>query len=152
MQHDTYSAREITQYLLDKTGRAFLTGDFDAFQSSIALPYKLETFDGQSQVKTVEELHKLFQAVRAHHRNTNVTDMARHVVEAVFKDENTLVATYETRLLNGTRLTQEPYPAFAVVIREDGQWKAKNMSFAIEDSPEHNALLMSAGDRTGSAT
>ena len=147
MSQEPESADEVVTDLLEKSGQAFLTDDFDAFHACIQLPYHLETFEGMRIVSSDAELRDLFLAVRAHPRKTNVTDMARHVVEAVYKDDDTVVATFETRLLNGNTLTQAPYPVFVVVRRDDMGWEAQQMTFAIEDSPDHNALLMGAGTK-----
>lgn len=91
-------------------------------------------------------MRDLFGAVRTHHQNTNVTDMDRHVLEAQQRDSDTITATFETRLMNGTTLTQEPYPVFAIIKKTNNGWKAQSMTFAIEDSPEHNAHLISVGE------
>lgn len=147
MTQDRGDAEQIVQHLLEKSGHAFLSDDFSAFFDCIVLPYHVETFEGSRCVTTEKELRDLFLGICAHHRKTNVTDMARHVVEAVFKDEETVLATFETRLLNGNTLTQAPYPVFIVVKRSGEAWKAAQMTFAIEDSPDHNAVLMNAGTK-----
>lgn len=147
MSQEQGSAGNVVADLLEKSGQAFLTDDFDAFHACIMLPYHVETFEGKRVVTTEAELRDLFLAVRAHHRKTSVTDMARNVVEAVYKDDDTVLATFETRLLNGNTLTQAPYPVFTLVRRDSETWKAQQMTFAIEDSPDHNALLMRGGTK-----
>lgn len=142
MSHQGKSARVIISLLLDKSEQAFLKDDFGAFRDTMCIPCDVETFFGTRRIHDETELRELFHAVRAHHMKTNVTDMARHVVEAVFKDDNTIVATIETRLLNGNNLTQAPYPVFMVVCREGETWRVQHLTFAIEDQPDHNAVLM----------
>lgn len=136
------NARDITTEFLDRSGLAFVNGDFEAFRECIALPYELETFQGKRTVDSEDELKSVFDAILMHHRKTGVTQMARNVLEAVHRDENTILATFETRLLNGTILTQAPYPVFAIIIHDGESWKTNCMTFAIEDSPDHNSLLM----------
>jgi len=148
MKSSSDSARAITTELLNRSGRAFVNGDFDAFLSCISLPYRLETFDGKRLVETEDQLRDVFEAVRMHHRKTSVTEMNRHVVEALFRDQDTILATFETRLLHKNILTQAPYPVFAVIVRENGAWKTNNMTVAVEDSAAHNALLMGRNDRS----
>lgn len=148
MQRASDSAHNITADLLERSGEAFLSGDLDTFASCIALPWELETFEGKRQIESEVDLGFLFNALQTHHRKYGVTQIARNVVEAVFKDDLTILATFETRLLNGNLLTQKPYPVFAVIIRTDTGWKTKSMTFAIEDQPEHNALLMGTAPTT----
>ena len=141
------TARDVTEYLLRRTEAAFHSGDFDEFKDSLTLPYHLETFKGRRTLNTTEKLRDLFDAVRAHHRRTGVTDMDRYVLEASFQDDKTIVATFETRLLNGTVLTQKPYPVLSVMKFDGGAWRAHSMTFAIDDNEDHNAALMGEGDR-----
>lgn len=142
MQQGSDTAHIITRDLLDRSGEAFITGDFGLFRDCIALPYVVETFEGKRTIQNAFELLKLFEAVRTHHLKTGVTHMARHVIVADFRTEDTIVATFETRLVNGTILTQDPYPTFAIIVRYDAGWRTNKMTFAIEDRPSHNAALM----------
>lgn len=145
MQQEFSSAQQVSEYLLKRTEQAFLTDDFAEFEACLTLPYTIETFEGRRVLNTSEELRSLFAAVRGHHRKNGVTAMARHVIEAAFKDPETVEATFETRLLNGTVLTQKPYPVFSVLKYIDGEWRASSMTFAIGDSPSHNAALLDQG-------
>lgn len=147
MSNEVTTPRDIVSALLHKSGQAFLNDDFDALHACILLPYHVETFEGTRLISTAQELRELFQGVRAHQLKTNVTDMDRHVVEAVFSGDDTVLTTFETRLLNGTQLTQAPYPVFMVVKRDQGTWKAQQMTFAIEDRPDHNEILLSVGEK-----
>ncbi len=142
MQDSFSSARQVSEHLLKRTERAFLTDDVGEFKECLVLPYSIETFDGRRVLETPSELQELFYAIRTHHRKTGVTAIVRHVVEAAFKDPETIEATFETRLLNGTVLTQKPYPVFSVLKCIEGEWRARSMTFAIDDSPDHNAALM----------
>lgn len=145
MQQPFTTAREVSEYLLERTGTALLRDNFEAFLSCVVLPQKIETFAGQRLITSPDELHQVFRAVRSYHRRTGVTDIVRHCVEAAFKDPHTVAATHETRLLSGEIMTQDPYPGFSILNFDGSAWRIASMSYAIEDRDEHNAALMSAG-------
>lgn len=147
MSRTLSTAREVAEALLERSRRALLDNDFEGFLQCFALPVEIETFDGRRWLKTPEHVRGLFDAVRYHHRKTGVTDAVQHVVEAVFKDPATVAATHETRLLNKNVLTQKPYPVFSLLIDGEQGWQIKSITFAIEDQPDHNKALMSAGDK-----
>ncbi len=151
MQQNLSTAREVSEALLERSRRALIENDFEAFLQCFALPAELETFEGRRWLKTDEHVRTLFDAIRYHHRKTGVTDAVQHVVEAVFKDPETVVATHETRLLSNNVLTQKPYPVFSLLVDGAQGWKVKSMTFAIEDQPDHNKALMSAGERQENA-
>ncbi|GIT89162.1 MULTISPECIES: hypothetical protein [Roseobacter] len=148
MQQPFATAREVSEFLLERTGTALLRDNFDVFSSCISLPLKIETFAGQRLITSPEETYQVFRAVRSYHRRTGVTDIVRHCVEAAFKDPHTVTATHETRLLGGDIMTQDPYPGFSVLKFDGKAWRIASMSYAIEDRDDHNAALMSAGTTT----
>ena len=146
MQQPFTTAREVSEFLLERTGTALLQDNFDAFLSCVFLPQKIETFAGQRLITSPDELRQVFRAVRAYHRKNGVTDIVRHCVEAAFKDPYTVTATHETRLLSGDIMTQDPYPGFSTLKFDGKTWRITGMSYAIEDRDDHNAALMSAGN------
>ena len=138
------SARDVSEYLLARTGQAYATGDFDLFASCFALPQWMETFEGRRLVATTDDLRQLFDAVRAHFCRLGVTDLVRHCVVAEFRDPDTIEATHESRLLAGTRLVQPPYPCFSVLKRTEAGWQVAGGQYAIQDALAHSAALTGA--------
>ena len=145
MQHKFTTAKDLSNAVLERLGHAFTSEDFDLFKSCVVLPLTVETFDGTRVIDSDTALQALYCAIQLHHRNTGVTDMVCHCIESEFKDPNTVVSTFETRLLNGTTMTQNPFPVFSVLTRSGGNWKLSSMTYAICDRPDHNFLLLSAG-------
>ena len=140
------TAREVSEYLLDRTGRALLDRDVDAFLECFIVPHEIETFEGRRLIKTREDLRRVTLAVLSHYDSIGLTDLVRHCVEASFQDEKTVLATHETRLVSGSYLLREPFPALSVLrLTEDG-WKIASCSYAIKDHKDHNAALMCAGE------
>jgi hypothetical protein len=136
------TAVEISEELLEITGAAMLASDFDTFVQYFILPHYVETFEGHVLIATKEEFKLIFDAVRMHYRLKGVTEIVRRCVSAEFKDDKTILATHETRLLNGAQLAQKPFPAFSILHLDGARWKIKSCVYAIEDAPEHNKALM----------
>ena len=94
---------------------------------------------------TPQDGRETFKAVCAHNAELGVTDMVRHVLEASFQDEDTIVTTHETRLVRGDVLIQKPYPVFSIVKRIGEKWKITYSQYAIVDTDSFNKTLMGAG-------
>jgi hypothetical protein len=145
MQNKFETARDISEYLLDRTGRAMMVGHFDNFKPHFALPHHICTYTGQLFLKTEDDLQRTFNAMLAYLRKYNVSDMVRHCVEAEFQDPDTVAATHETRLVSGNIITQSPYAVFSILKFNGTDWQISSSSYAIADREEHNAALMCAG-------
>ncbi|UWS80380.1 hypothetical protein N1037_04965 [Phaeobacter sp. G2] len=66
-----------------------------------------------------------------------LTHMVRRCIEAMFNDDDTICAAYETRYIrDGHQLAEEPYTGFVILRRNHDRWKISNMQFAGgNDSP-----------------
>ena len=144
MKQPFKTAREVSEYLLMRTGRAMKEGDFEAFQACFQFPVEIQTFQGQSVISGVSELNAVFDAVRTHYAKTGVTEIVRHCIEAEFTDPHRVIATHETRLVSRNVITQEPYPVLSVLYYDGEDWYVTSSSYAIEDREDHNAALLCA--------
>ena len=142
MEDSCEAAQAIAQELLDITGQAIRVGDFATFSSCFTIPQLVETFEGQRILKTPGELQIAFEAVRAHHSRSGITEMVRHCVTAAFKDHETIDTVHETRLVSGSVMAQAPYPAFSVLKFNGQKWQVSKCAYAIPDSERHNKALM----------
>lgn len=134
-QHQPHfeTAREVHDFLLDRTGSALMSGDFDMFASCFALPQEIHTFDGSRLIKAPEDLRKIFNDVRAHFKSHNVTELVRTIMDAEFRDPDTVATTHVSRPLNGSLITQDPYPVFSILKRVNGVWKVAHSEYAIRN-------------------
>lgn len=135
------TARDIAEYLLDCTGAALKSGDFEQFFCCFNLPLEIHTFDGWQSIKVKEDLQTVFENVRKYHRKMCATDFVRTCLAAEFKDPDTIHMAHESRLLQGTRHLQKPYPVFSIVERVDGRWKVGRSEYAVIDSPDLSKAL-----------
>lgn len=145
------TAHEVSEYLLEETGRAILCNDAEAILRYFLVPAEIQTYDGRQILQTRADIRRLFNAVSAHYSAIGVTDMARHCVEASFTDPKTVVAMHETRLITGSLIKRDPFATLSVLKLDGQQWKIASCNYAIEDQEEHNAALMSAGVAFSSA-
>ena len=140
------TARDVSEHLLDMTGRAIMGGDLGLFMSCFRLPTEVETFEGKRRIRTARQLEQMFHAVTTHYQRIGVTDMVRHCVEASFSDPKTVVAMHDTRLMSGNILIHRPFSTLSV-LRFDGiRWQIASSSHAIDDERDHTAALLAAGD------
>lgn len=142
MSPRSVSAKEIAEDLLERTGKCLSTGDFDGFAECFLLPHTIETFEGRRRIETESELRQLFDRSRDYFSQNGVTELYRHCLEAQYKDDDTIEATHETRVIARGVLIQPPYPVFSIVRRIDGDWKIGDGMFAISQADSHSAALI----------
>ena len=143
-------ARAISQDLLDRSGQAYLTGDFDAFADCFAFPHRITTFDGTTIVPDRDALHDIFVAVRDHFAANRLTDIVRPCIDASFADADTVKATHESRYLSGYRLIQRPAVCLSTIRWLDGVWRVADGQYAIQDADCHVRALMRPRQRATS--
>lgn len=129
----------VSEYLLARTGEAYMSGDFDSFAACFALPQGIETFKGRNLIANPEELLAFFNAMRAQFCRLGVTDLVRRCVAAAFRDPDTIEATHETRLISGALLVQPCYPCFSVLKRTPRGWLIAGGQYAIQGALAHSA-------------
>lgn len=136
LARDDLPAALIAEDLLQRTGAALLNGDSGAFADCFALPQVFETVSGRVVAETRGHLVRMFQAVQQKYRCMGVTDLVRHVVQAEYRDHETIAFTHESRLLQGTTLLQAPFPTFSIVKYVDGLWLVHASSYG----PTHDSI------------
>ncbi len=142
MPSDLKTSKDVSEYLLDRTGRALMTGDAALYSSCMALPQHVETFDGRVYCETAAHLERIFFAVVDHMHKTGVTDLVRHCVSSRFIDPDTVEATHESRVLVGNNMIQPAFPVFSILKRIEGVWKVSYCMYAITEAPDHSRALI----------
>jgi hypothetical protein len=134
-------AMEIHNDLLDRTRAAYMAGDFDAFHACFALPFSIETFEGQRFVETREQHRAVFDGVSAMLRDMGVIDMYRRTVEAAFiapdKIDTTFLSQY---ILPGYKVSEE-IVGNSILEWIDGAWKVRNSRYATKMNLVSRALI-----------
>lgn len=141
MESESLSPVDVSELLLQKSGEALRSGDFDSFNDCFLLPQELTTYSGRKMIETSEDLRAVFDGVREHFLMNNITDLVRYCVAAEYRDANTVVATHMSRPTSGAIMVQAPYPVYSVLVRDAGTWKVAESHCAIENEPRHTKAL-----------
>ena len=136
------TAHDVATYLLDETGRSLLSGDFESYAECFTLPWTVDTFEGGRVVRTRQDLRDVFDAVRAHFRPLNVTDLARNVVEATFCGPDTITVTYSARLVSGSFLQRPAFSGMWTLRREECRWRIGRGQYAFQGDAGFFEALM----------
>ena len=141
MKDEVPSARSVSERLLQVTGDALKTGDFETFAGCFALPHVVDTFEGRRTISSKADIREIFDCTRRYFDAHNITDLVRTCVEAEFRDPDTIASTHISRILSGTRLVQEPYPVFTILKRTEAGWKISDGQYAIQKTAGHLRAL-----------
>lgn len=116
---------------LDRISTCFITGDFDAWEACIILPFSLVTKTGPVTLSTQDELRANFEQYLDACRILQLDTIARRPIAVKVCDDATVIGTYETQLLSrGTRATQ-PYTSSALLHRANGGWRMSSIMNAL---------------------
>ena len=140
MTGDASDPRAIHQDLLDRTGKAYATGDFDGFAACFLLPQDVATHDGTRRLETRDDLRAMFASLRAFLAERGATHLARVNVAAEFTGPDTISATHHSRLMAGDAVIQTAYPAHSILKRHDGTWKVAFSQYAVPDAAHSGAM------------
>ena len=134
-------AKAIAEFLLEETGVAIRTKNFDAFAPHFRLPITAGSFDGDHLAETMEDLRRIFDGVVGCQKSRSVTDMVREVIASSFIDEDTIGSTHMTYLLSGTQMVIAPYACHSILRRVDGEWSVAESRYAVDTHTKLSAVL-----------
>ncbi|MEM7439229.1 MAG: hypothetical protein AAF393_06490 [Pseudomonadota bacterium] len=135
------SAREVAESLLEQTGCAIESGDFDSFRPHFVLPQRVSTHLGTVTINSTAELFATFERVRWHYRGLGITNLDRRVLVAMYLDESSIFVVHCARMFRGATEIRRPYKALSTLVNSDGIWRIKKCDYAIKDSLGHNRAL-----------
>jgi len=145
---DLESAYDIADHLLSVTGAAIMTRDFLRFAPYFAVPMVTESFQGQRNVRTREELRAVFEAAADFYALHNVTDLVRRVVSAEFATPDIIHTVHEARLLSRQIMLDQQTSCFSRIRRFDGVWRIDLTRYANVNAPRLDAIF-SVADGAG---
>ncbi|MGP6086605.1 hypothetical protein [Antarctobacter jejuensis] len=136
------TARVIAQDFLDRQGEATISGDVEATLAWCDLPCTLDSMEGRTVVTTEAEMRAICMSFIQNLKSRQFSHMVRRCLEASFKDEETIWATYETRYVSaGGFRAEEPYVSFVILKHRQDRWKISTMQFAVTGDNPVNATL-----------
>ena len=138
--------RSVSQYMLNRTGHALMTGDLPLYLSCYILPHHIQTFEGRHNIRDIAALTQVFHDVRSDYARLGVTSLERYCTQATSPAPDRVNAHYVSRALAGSQLVYRPFPALTELHFVDGDWRVGNCQYAIADAPHLVQALL--GPRT----
>ncbi len=126
----------VAEHFLEKTRQALMEADYEKFRSCFRLPYEYETFDTHTVVDD-KEFQMLFERVVSAYKVNCVTALKRRCLSAHYRDEDTIHATYESKLMQGTVQINDTLVSYAVCKRERGEWRIVRDIYGIDMNQPH---------------
>ncbi|WP_223422351.1 nuclear transport factor 2 family protein [Tateyamaria pelophila] len=122
---------KLFQTILDRISAAFLSGDADAWLNACSLPFQLVSRHGVETFTTRDEMRRDFEAYQREFKTHGVTDIIREAKTAELIDDDHMVGTYRTHIMNRGNHVVPPWEASLTLRREDGIWRATTVMRAI---------------------
>lgn len=141
------AATDIAEAVLEITGDALMSGDFDAFRSVFHVPQHMATMAGQIFMETEDDMRRAFDELHAHFKALGVTDLVRQVVVSEYTSPTRISSTHTSEVTrNGHRLC-DSYPVFSILEKIDGTWKVTGSEYAL-DATNGQAMALAKADVT----
>jgi hypothetical protein len=118
----------IAQDYLDRMGRAMIAGDWDIYQSGVALPFVLISAETQIVVADLATLRAGFDTFLGYVQAMHLTDMARLVGQTARLDPVLLSVTYVNHVMAGGARVVPPFTSHMVLRLVDGTWRAVSIA------------------------
>lgn len=135
-------ALEIVQDGLDRHARATLSGDIDAMMKYSDIPCAIETMAGKVVATNRAEMRTICEALVHSIKVRQLSDMVRRCLEAEFKSDETIWATYETRFLrNGVELAEDTYTSFMILKKRTDGWRFSSIQLLVNEGDPVSATL-----------
>ncbi|MCT4557164.1 MAG: hypothetical protein N4A61_03795 [Pelagimonas sp.] len=136
------TAFDISQSLLDRTARAQMEDDFDAFFQHVTLPYSLAADGEQTIMHNRQEVQGTFDAVRAHYMSLGTTELKRMVTFALFDGPDIIHSTHETTVLGDGVPVAPSFSTYVRYKRTDQGWRIQHSQFWLSDLPGVTEVLL----------
>lgn len=145
---DTRSAKEITEVLFNATGKAILSGDFEAIADRVSFPLLFSSSDNKIVLETASDLKEAFVVlVKGYHAN-KITELTRHCEVAEYQSTTRIEAMHIMHTMAGDRRVGDQIPILSTLDLIDGQWKISSSQYAADEtSIIGQALLTLRHDR-----
>lgn len=139
--NEKLTATDIAEALLEITGDALVSGDFEAFVAVFHVPQYMATLAGPIYMETHEDMSRAFAEMHGYFRDNGITRLNREVTKANYVSDLKISFTHVSTTMRGSRQIKGPYPVFSVIEWIDGTWKVTGSEYVLEpDSEQAKAL------------
>jgi len=140
------NAKTIHQFLLDETGAAYASGDFERFVRCFAPSQTIGTFQRSVQLTHRNDVRVLFDSMRAHFQSIGLTELVRTSLQAEFDGPDCIKAMHMSYQFSGTTLIRDGFPAFSILRRQEDRWCVEHSDYAMAEDDACIALTSSLPD------
>ena len=142
------TAFEAAEFLLDVTGEAQRSGDFEAYAMRFALPNVVVSPQGSQTLGTRADLRRVFDGVRTVMADKGDAEMVRSVISAQFIGTTELLANHiSCWMVDGVRIAA-PYTCSGTAQLIHGRWQIVRSSYLVKTIPHLAAVLAGTPKRT----
>jgi hypothetical protein len=127
-------AKDVSQMMLEVTGKAILAGDFGAFAPHFHLPHFIATSEHKATLETLADLRHVFDKVRHDYLRKRITNLVRICEVAEYRTDSRIEATHITHMMAGDQRVTDPFPAFSVLEFIDGRWQVSSSQYAVDNN------------------
>lgn len=138
------AAKDVSDALLEITGEALMSGNFEAFLSVFHVPQYMATLSGPIYMETEDDMRRAFDSMHAFFTSSGVTELAREVTESRFVAPDRIESTHIASTLRNGEIVTGPYPVFSTIEKIDGTWKVTGSEYALEADSGQAAALAKA--------
>jgi hypothetical protein len=140
------SAFEVASSLLEITGKAIETGDFDTFAACFKLPQSLGTMDGIRKLTTRDDIRQVFDGVRRRYREMGPYRLDRWIAAALYDGPDEIRSSHVTHVLSTEgRLLMDPFVSMTRLERQAGQWQIADNLYSVNKDTAHGQALLPPG-------
>ncbi|QUJ75553.1 hypothetical protein KDD17_11335 [Sulfitobacter albidus] len=140
------NALKIAESIMTLTRDAVLRDDPNAFAAYFTLPQIVETFEGRTELKCIEDVHRTFWAVRRHYDQQGITDFTRICTEASYKTPNIIEYIYESVYFKGKIELPERPSTYAILRLTGGQWRINYTMYGVTNINAFSDRLLNRGE------
>ncbi|MCC1494351.1 hypothetical protein [Cognatishimia sp. F0-27] len=134
------TAKQVVDFLLEEIRLAYMNRDFPRYRKRLSLPHRLGTFDGDVDLKTEEDIRRLFDDMRAYLDERGVIDLARHTVSAQFITSDLIEATFVSRHVTRDYRLSEEVIGHGTLRHENGIWRIPECRYATQEAAFNRTL------------
>lgn len=141
---DGKTAKEIAEFVLEETGAALLSNDFDAFVPFFYVPHTIETPDRKTILKTRSALKEVFDRVVQDYAEHNVTALMRINEHACFHGPFKIETMHVTHMMSGNLRIKDPFPSYGWLEFIDNRWQCTSSQYAVDTNTAVDLALRAA--------
>ncbi len=139
-----FRAQDISEAILEITGDALLSQDFDAFFAVFHVPQYMATMAGPIFMETRADMERAFAEMSRYFKEAGITKLDREITESRYVNENKIESTHVATTYRGNEVVKGPYPVFSVIEWIDGTWKVTGSEYVLEPDCDQAIALARA--------